>query len=87
MASVKRVFAAWCKPGQGPPPKFGGSLVVHRNRLGSIGSGTVLNSVFFWSYALLRIPAGRFVYRYGVRKTYAIGLLLDVGFGGYGPRQ
>jgi len=33
----------------------------------------LLNSVFFWSYALLQIPAGWFVDRYGVRKTYAIG--------------
>jgi ACS family D-galactonate transporter-like MFS transporter len=33
----------------------------------------VLNSVFFWSYALLQIPAGWLVDRYGVRRTYAIG--------------
>ena len=33
----------------------------------------LFNSVFFWSYALLQIPAGWFVDRYGVRKTYAIG--------------
>lgn len=33
----------------------------------------LLNSVFFWSYALLQIPAGWLVDRYGVRKTYAIG--------------
>jgi MFS family permease len=33
----------------------------------------LLNSVFFWSYALLQIPAGWIVDRYGVRKTYAVG--------------
>lgn len=33
----------------------------------------LLNSVFFWSYALLQIPAGWLVDRYGVRRTYAIG--------------
>jgi hypothetical protein len=31
----------------------------------------LLNSTFFWSYALLQIPAG-WVDRYGVRKPYAI---------------
>src|SRR3954468_19310410 len=51
MASVKRVFAASCKPGQGPPAKFEGSLVVHRNRLGSIGSVTELNSAFFCDHS------------------------------------
>jgi MFS transporter, ACS family, D-galactonate transporter len=33
----------------------------------------LLNSVFFWSYALLQIPAGWLVDRYGVRRVYAIG--------------
>lgn len=32
-----------------------------------------LNSVFFWSYALLQIPAGWLVDRFGVRRVYAIG--------------
>ncbi|MGH9594943.1 MAG: MFS transporter, partial [Bryobacteraceae bacterium] len=35
----------------------------------------LLNSTFFWSYALLQIPAGWIVDRYGVRKPYAIGFL------------
>src|SRR6185437_12976590 len=33
----------------------------------------LLNSVFFWSYALLQIPAGWLVDRYGVRRVYAFG--------------
>lgn len=33
----------------------------------------LLNSAFFWSYALLQIPAGWLVDRYGVRRVYAIG--------------
>jgi MFS family permease len=33
----------------------------------------LLNSTFFWSYALLQIPAGWLVDRYGVRRVYAIG--------------
>ena len=33
----------------------------------------LLNSVFFWSYALLQIPAGWLVDRFGVRRVYAIG--------------
>jgi len=36
----------------------------------------LLNSAFFWSYALLQIPAGWFVDRYGVKWTYAVGFLL-----------
>ncbi|RPJ83755.1 MAG: MFS transporter [Acidobacteria bacterium] len=32
-----------------------------------------LNSAFFWSYALLQIPAGWVVDRYGVRFPYALG--------------
>lgn len=35
----------------------------------------LLNSTFFWSYALLQIPAGWIVDRYGVKKPYAIGFL------------
>ena len=35
----------------------------------------LLNSVFFWSYALLQLPAGWLVDRYGVRRPYAIGFL------------
>jgi ACS family D-galactonate transporter-like MFS transporter len=36
----------------------------------------VLNSAFFWSYALLQIPAGWVVDRFGVKRPYAIGFLL-----------
>ncbi len=35
-----------------------------------------LNSAFFWTYALLQIPAGWVVDRYGVKIPYAIGFLL-----------
>jgi MFS family permease len=35
----------------------------------------LLNSAFFWSYALLQIPAGWLVDRYGVKTPYAIGFL------------
>jgi MFS family permease len=34
-----------------------------------------LNSAFFWSYAILQIPAGWLVDRYGVKLPYAIGFL------------
>ncbi len=34
----------------------------------------LLNSAFFWSYALLQIPAGFIVDRFGVKKPLAIGL-------------
>lgn len=36
----------------------------------------LLNSAFFWSYALLQIPAGWIVDRYGVKWTYAAGFFL-----------
>lgn len=36
----------------------------------------LLNSAFFWSYALLQIPAGYVTDRYGVRWPYAISFLL-----------
>ncbi|HEY7306169.1 MAG TPA: MFS transporter, partial [Bryobacteraceae bacterium] len=35
----------------------------------------LLNSTFFWSYALLQIPAGWIVDRYGPKRPYAIGFL------------
>ncbi|MBY0373374.1 MAG: MFS transporter [Bryobacteraceae bacterium] len=35
-----------------------------------------LNSAFFWSYAVLQIPAGWIVDRYGVKFPYAIGFLI-----------
>jgi MFS family permease len=35
----------------------------------------VLNSAFFWSYALLQIPAGWLVDRYGAKLPYAVGFL------------
>jgi len=34
-----------------------------------------LNSAFFWTYALLQIPAGWLVDRYGVKLPYALGFL------------
>jgi ACS family D-galactonate transporter-like MFS transporter len=34
-----------------------------------------LNSAFFWTYALLQIPAGWVVDRYGVKFPYALGFL------------
>ncbi len=33
----------------------------------------LLNSAFFWSYALLQIPAGWIVDRFGAKRPYAIG--------------
>jgi MFS family permease len=36
----------------------------------------LLNSAFFWSYALLQIPAGWIVDRYGSKRPYAIGFSL-----------
>jgi MFS transporter, ACS family, D-galactonate transporter len=36
----------------------------------------LLNSAFFWSYALLQVPAGWAVDRYGAKKPYAIGFAL-----------
>ncbi len=38
-----------------------------------------LNSAFFWSYALLQIPAGWLVDRYGVKFPYAISFLFWSG--------
>jgi ACS family D-galactonate transporter-like MFS transporter len=35
-----------------------------------------LNSAFFWSYAVLQIPAGWLVDRYGVKFPYALGFLV-----------
>lgn len=35
----------------------------------------LLNSAFFWSYALLQIPAGWLVDRYGTKRPYAVGFL------------
>jgi MFS family permease len=35
-----------------------------------------LNSAFFWSYAVLQIPAGWLVDRYGPKRPYAIGFAL-----------
>jgi len=41
-----------------------------------------LNSAFFWSYALLQVPAGWIVDRYGVKIPYAIGFFLWTIFSG-----
>ncbi|HEY1215414.1 MAG TPA: MFS transporter, partial [Bryobacteraceae bacterium] len=35
-----------------------------------------LNSAFFWSYAVLQIPVGWAVDRYGTKLPYAVGFLL-----------
>jgi MFS family permease len=43
-------------------------------RLTDTDRGT-LNSAFFWSYALLQVPAGCFVDRYGVKFPYAVSFL------------
>jgi len=42
--------------------------------LSEIGRGTV-NSAFFWAYAVLQIPAGWVVDRYGVKWPYALAVL------------
>jgi MFS transporter, ACS family, D-galactonate transporter len=36
----------------------------------------LLNSAFFWSYAVLQIPAGWVIDRYGPKRPYAIGFAL-----------
>lgn len=43
-------------------------------QLSDIDRGT-LNAAFFWTYALLQIPAGWFVDRYGVKWPYAVSFL------------
>jgi MFS family permease len=35
----------------------------------------VLLSAFFWTYAAFQIPAGAFVDRFGIRRTYALGFI------------
>src|SRR3954467_12034151 len=35
----------------------------------------LLNSAFFWSYALLQIPAGWVVDRFGVKRPYTVAFL------------
>lgn len=37
----------------------------------------LLNSAFFWSYALLQIPAGWLVDRYGAKPTLSHGLTIE----------
>jgi MFS family permease len=44
-------------------------------QLGDTGRGA-LNSAFFWTYALLQIPAGWLVDRYGVKVPYTIGFIV-----------
>ncbi len=44
-----------------------------------------LNSAFFWSYAILQIPAGWFVDRYGVKFPYALGFLVWSGLSALTP--
>ena len=47
---------------------------IHYFHLSDIDRGT-LNSAFFWTYALLQIPSGWLVDRYGVKWPYAISFL------------
>ncbi len=47
---------------------------IRHFRLTDVDRGT-LNSAFFWTYALLQIPAGWVVDRYGVKWPYAISFL------------
>lgn len=44
-------------------------------RLNDLDRG-LLNSAFFWTYAILQIPAGWVVDRYGVKLPYALSFLL-----------
>lgn len=39
----------------------------------------ILNSAFFWSYALLQIPAGLLVDRFGVKRPYTLAFLFWSG--------
>ncbi|MBV8551333.1 MAG: MFS transporter [Acidobacteriaceae bacterium] len=50
-------------------------------RLSDNGRG-LLNSAFFWSYAMLQIPAGWVVDRFGVKRPFAIFLALWSMFSG-----
>src|SRR4051812_41108562 len=36
----------------------------------------LLNSAFFWSYAILQIPAGWLVDKYGVKIPFTVGFLV-----------
>jgi len=42
----------------------------------SITDRGVLNSAFFWTYAVLQIPAGWVVDRYGVKLPYFLGFAI-----------
>ena len=48
---------------------------VQAFHLSNIDRGA-LNSAFFWSYAALQMPAGWLVDRYGVKKPYAISMVI-----------
>lgn len=37
----------------------------------------VLLSAFFWSYALMQVPSGYFVDRLGIRRVYAVGMVVS----------
>lgn len=50
-------------------PEFKSHFALSDNQRG------LLNSAFFWSYALLQVPAGWIVDRFGVKFPYAIGFL------------
>ena len=51
-------------------PEFRGHFSLTDSQRG------LMNSAFFWSYALLQVPAGWVVDRYGVKYPYAVGFLL-----------
>ena len=44
-------------------------------RLSDVGRGWV-NSAFFWSYALMQVPMGWVVDRYGVKRPYALSFFI-----------
>ena len=48
---------------------------IHTFRLTDTDRG-LLNSAFFWSYAIMQIPAGYLVDRYGSKYTFATGFVL-----------
>ena len=50
-------------------------FLMHERQLSALTIGMLL-SAFFWSYALMQVPAGWLVDRIGVRRTYGWGMLV-----------
>src|SRR5215472_3184633 len=50
-------------------------FLMHERQLSALTMGMLL-SAFFWSYALMQVPAGWLVDRMGVRRTYGWGMLV-----------